>query len=443
MLLALAAAAASLSPLAAAPVAAQAFLPAHTTHIAAEIARSTPRELREFYAARANLPLWLGADGYPGPAADALLQLVQSSQFDGIDHRKLKPRDLARALERARSGKPGDLAKAELALSHTFASYVVAMRRAPRAEMIYESAAVTPAVPTFTAALAAAASARSLETHLAAIGWMHPLYAPMRAALLSPGLSEDQRGIVWSNLERLRALPADPGERYVLIDTAGARLWMYEGGKPVDSMKVVVGKVEDATPMMAGFIRQAVVNPYWNVPTDLARERVAANVLQQGLSYLRAGGYQVLSDWSDEARVIDPKTVDWQAVFDGAEQIRVRQLPGSNNFMGTVKFVFPNDHGIYLHDTPDKHLLAEAARQHSAGCIRLEDAQRLGRWLMGKPLPRNLKGPEQRIALPELVPVYITYLTARPENGRIVFSDDSYGRDRFGPGRRLATSRSR
>jgi murein L,D-transpeptidase YcbB/YkuD len=108
----------------------------------------------------------------------------------------------------------------------------------------------------------------------------------------------------------------------------------------------------------------------------------------------------------------------------------VRQLPGKGNFMGKVKFMFPNEQGIFLHDTPDKQLLKEDARQLSSGCVRLEDASRLGRWLLGKPLPTRVKAPEQRIELPQLVPVYITYLTAMPEKGGgIAFRNDVYVRD--------------
>ena len=107
----------------------------------------------------------------------------------------------------------------------------------------------------------------------------------------------------------------------------------------------------------------------------------------------------------------------------------MRQLPGKGNFMGNVKFTFPNDEGIYLHDTPDKALLKEEVRFASSGCIRLEDATRLGTWLYGK-MPAPKKGAvEQVVPLKQPVPVYITYLTAAPDEGRIVFRDDLYNRD--------------
>ena len=107
----------------------------------------------------------------------------------------------------------------------------------------------------------------------------------------------------------------------------------------------------------------------------------------------------------------------------------MRQLPGGDNFMGKVKFEFPNAQGIYLHDTPDRQLLRLAERQLSSGCVRLEDAGRMHRWLMGAALPGRVREAEKVVPLPELVPIYITYLTAIPDAGQIAFRDDPYGRD--------------
>ena len=426
---------AALTPLGAAPVLAK---PASASQradpaVAAEIAKRADSDFRAFYAARAHRPLWIDRRGI-SPAAMALRDLLETAERDRLKPRKLRTRQLARALERAGSGEPDDLAKAELALSSSYVAYVKALRAAYRAPMIYESEALAPAVPTITAALQAAASAGSLEAHVRTMGWMHPLYAPLRAALGDHRLGDVQRDTIALNLDRVRAIPAYPADRYVLIDAASARLWMYEDGRPAGSMRVVVGKPDEGsqTPMMAGFIRYAIVNPYWNVPGDLVRSRIAWNVLDKGHAYLRDGGYQVLSDWHEEAKPVDPTKVDWRAVEAGTFAPRVRQLPGGSNFMGKVKFMFPNAQGIYLHDTPDKDLLRKDARQFSSGCVRLEDAQHFGRWLMKKPLPRRAREPEQRLELPEPVPVFITYLTAMPENDRVAFRGDVYGRDRPG-----------
>ena len=236
--------------------------------------------------------------------------------------------------------------------------------------------------------------------------------------------------IIETNLQRARALPADLGRRYILVDTAAARLSMYEDGQAVDSMRVIVGRPASQTPMLAAYVRFAVLNPYWNVPPDLVRSRIATNVLSQGRGYLANRGYEVLSGYDDNADIVDPATIDWQAVADGREEVRVRQRPGAGNMMGAVKFMVSNDLGIYLHDTPDRHLFAGADRRQSSGCIRLEDPQRLGRWLFGRTLVASSDQPELRVNLPEPVPVYVTYLTAAPTEDGIVFREDGYGLDR-------------
>jgi murein L,D-transpeptidase YcbB/YkuD len=137
----------------------------------------------------------------------------------------------------------------------------------------------------------------------------------------------------------------------------------------------------------------------------------------------------VLSSWDDSAQIVDPATIDWKGVADGRTEVRVRQLPGPGNAMGQMKFMFPNQFGIYLHDTPERELLAEASRLYSGGCVRLEDAPRLGRWLFGQPLEASSKQPELPVNMITPVPVVITYLTAVPSGSSIVYFDDIYGRD--------------
>lgn len=228
------------------------------------------------------------------------------------------------------------------------------------------------------------------------------------------------------NLERTRLLPG-PYVRHVVVDAASARLWYFSKGAQDGTMKVVVGAKESQTPMMAGMVRYATLNPYWNVPSDLVERKLAPKMLN-GASLTRLH-YEALSDWSANAQRLDPATIDWRAVADGRTELRVRQLPGGDNAMGKVKFMFPNDLGIYLHDTPSRDLLAKPARQFSNGCVRLEDAQRLGRWFFGKPLKADSDKPEQHEPLPQPVPVYLTYLTAVPLGDGVQFLPDVYGRD--------------
>jgi murein L,D-transpeptidase YcbB/YkuD len=136
-----------------------------------------------------------------------------------------------------------------------------------------------------------------------------------------------------------------------------------------------------------------------------------------------------MSDWTPDAKILDPATIDWKAVAEGKEEVLIRQLPGPHNSMGRMKFMFPNEEGIYLHDNPERELFSEASRLYSGGCVRLEDAPRLGQWLFGRPLEWERAGTEERVPLADPVPVYLTYLTAMPTSSGIAYFDDIYGRD--------------
>ena len=395
-----------------------------------ELRRQADTELAGVYAARDYRPLWLSSAGALEPAARRLVELIDTATIDQVDPAALRRAELTAAVEQAaRDASPAARAHAELALSRAFVDYVRAVRRAPAMAMTYEHQSLRPSLPDRDDALWAAASAPSLADYVDQMRWMHPLYAPLRQTAVTAEQSGAPDSAVLENLTRIRALPPMAKGRAILVDAASARLWMYEDGRPVDSMKVVVGKPSLPTPMLAGYVRHAIVNPYWNVPEDLVREKIVPNVLKRGVGYLKAGRYEVLDAWGADAQPVDPATIDWREVASGARDVRVRQLPGAGNAMGLVKFEFPNPLGIYLHDTPDKHLMLKEQRQFSSGCIRLEDAVRLGNWLMQAPLPAGGGDPERRVDLPQIVPVYVTYLTARPEGGTIARGPDPYNRD--------------
>jgi murein L,D-transpeptidase YcbB/YkuD len=242
------------------------------------------------------------------------------------------------------------------------------------------------------------------------------------------------------NMERAKRLPAPEEERrYVVVDAGGARLSMWENGRMVDQMKVVVGKSETATPMMAAYIKYASVNPYWNVPPELVKNLIAPRIVAQGVSYLTEREYQVLSDLGQDAKVLDPHTVDWQAVVDGRQEVALRRLPSPANSMGMMKFMLPNYFGIYLHDSPEKEHFTKNELWISNGCVRVEDYKRLAAFLFNGTIPKGSNPKvEEEVDLPRPVPVYMTYLTAAPTGDGIVFRPDPYGRDarlmeRFGP----------
>ena len=233
------------------------------------------------------------------------------------------------------------------------------------------------------------------------------------------------------NMERARRLPSPQEQsKYAVVDAAGARLSMWENGRRVDSMKVVVGKNETATPMMAAYIRHVSVNPYWNVPPELVRGLIAPRVAAQGISYLTDREYQVLADFSENPREIDPATIDWQAVADGRQEVRLRRLPSPANSMGMMKFMLPNYFGIYLHDSPEKDHFTKDELWISNGCVRVEDYQRFAAWLFNGRIPQGSSPKvEQDVPLPEPVPVYMTYLTVQATASGVRFLKDYYGRD--------------
>lgn len=204
------------------------------------------------------------------------------------------------------------------------------------------------------------------------------------------------------------SLEAPRQGRVVFVDAAAARLYMIEDGEVIDSMRVIVGK-GGATPTLKSTLHYATLNPYWYVPPDLARKIIAPNVLKQGASYLKANGYEVVSAFNRDAEVLSHKDVDWRAVAAGKATAFVRQRPGPTNSMGRMKFGFGNAAGIYLHDTPKKELFSQDQRDLSNGCVRLEDAPRLARWLLGRN-PVAADNPDQHVALPRPASIVITYL---------------------------------
>ncbi|MGQ0590147.1 MAG: L,D-transpeptidase family protein [Sphingosinicella sp.] len=427
-------------------------------------------EIAGFYRDRGFAPLWVTGSALRPEAGQLLAMLDEAGRDDP---------NLREAVAAARSGDPHRLTRADLLLSRAFADYVRTYHRAPeRNTMRYIDPGLAPETPGTGEALEVAAEAPSLAAHLEAVERINPVVEgltsglaayragwsrlpqihlpgrpsaealrrrlggiPLRefqrvhglpvtgnadaatVAALNHGASHYER-LIQANIERASAIPAHPNGRYILVDTASARLWMIEHGRIVDAMRVIVGKRAMPTPVMAGLIRYATLNPYWNLPPDLIRERARGGARAMARERL-----QVLSDWSPNARRLDPHRVDWRAVAAGRRLVNLRQTPGPHNMMGRIKFMMPNHLGIYLHDTPHRGLFRPTDRHFSSGCVRLEDAGRLERWLFNGRVPRPSGAPEQRVDLPEPVPVYIAYFTALPSRGGVVFVGDPYRRD--------------
>ncbi len=259
-----------------------------------------------------------------------------------------------------------------------------------------------------------------------------------RAAMAVP-VAERIRQIELA-MERWRWLPRDLGERYLLVNMAGFEMELVEQGQPTLQMRVIVGRPYRSTPAFASRLNHLVVNPYWNVPNKLAGLDILPEQRKDD-GYLARKQIRVFSDWSAEAVELDASRIDWAEVPVKPFPYKLRQDPGPQNSLGRIKFMFPNDFAIYLHDTPARGLFDKPSRAYSSGCIRLEKPVELAAHL----LQSGEQGPEaflpviqeridggdtQTIRLAEPVPIYLAYWTSWvARDGTLHFRDDIYGRD--------------
>lgn len=354
---------------------------------------------------------------------------LQKAGDHGLDPDDYLTPELIAALDAARTGNASALRRADTLLAAAFGRWAQDLA-VPRGIDLVETDPGA-AAPPFDGAgvLQAAAASEDLGAFLDALQHRHPIYDALVAARRSELAAGRDTAVLARNLARARALPAAPRGKHVVVDAAGARLWMYDGNARVGTMKVVIGRPDMPTPVMSGVIRHVVVRPYWNLPVDIVRDSIAPEVVRTGLQVIRERDLEILSDWTPTAQQVAARSVDWRAVAAGARELRVRQRPGPGNMMGRIKFMLPNDLGIYLHDTPKRSDFAQGDRAKSSGCVRVEDAGRLAQWLFDGESPMAKKGVDRTVDLPKPVPVYISYFTVSPDAEGAVRVADIYGRD--------------
>jgi L,D-transpeptidase YcbB len=416
--------------LSAAPAFAQAGASAPTAAQGAAVPAATA--VASYYETWHAQPIWFRG-GAESPAVAQLVAILQRAPFDGFAAGPQLAAQVQAAAAQARSGNAADMAAADRTLSTAWVQYVQQVKR-PTAGMIYAYPVLQPQGSRTDQILLTAAAAPSLERYLVATSTVNPIYAQLRdtawaQAQAGGNLTPDPR--LLANLDRVRSLPATG--RFLLVDAGSSILTLYQNGQPIDSMKIITGTKELPTPLIASVMYYITYNPYWHAPDHLVRKTIAPNVLKLGLSYFKSHGYDVIDEWSEHAKVIDPKTIDWKAAAAGTLHLKIRQDPGPLNSMGILKFPFPNPEDIYLHDTPDHEKFGKANRNLSNGCVRVEDARRLGRWLLGHDPVSPGSDAETRVQLPQGTPVYLTYITAKAGDGKLTYLPDLYGWDRAPP----------
>jgi L,D-transpeptidase YcbB len=243
-------------------------------------------------------------------------------------------------------------------------------------------------------------------------------------------------------LERLRWVPHAAEGRVIFVNIPMFHLWSWDrmsaAAAPVADMDIIVGRaLETATPVFSGDLSYVVFRPYWNIPPSIATDEILP-AIEKDPSYLRRQNMEIVQGASDDGALPVEATRDnLQLLREG--KLRVRQRPGPQNALGLVKFMFPNEHNVYLHSTPAPELFDRARRDFSHGCVRVADPVALGAWIMNEQewTPSQVEaamtsGADSRVVnLAEPVQVILTYVTAMvwPEDGSMRFAADIYKHD--------------
>lgn len=239
-------------------------------------------------------------------------------------------------------------------------------------------------------------------------------------------------GQLQTNLVRLQAMSGDLGSRFVMVNIPAISIEAVENGRVVQRHAAIVGKTDRQTPIVNSKITNLNLNPYWHAPESIVRKDIIP-LMQKDPQYLAKNDIKILRPDGSE---VPPESIDWNT--DEATRYLLRQEPGANNAMASVKINFANPHAVYLHDTPQQSLFSKLMRFESSGCVRVQNVRDLIVWIARdepgwdrQTIERIIAArTRQDINLSNPVPIYLTYITAWATDPSVVqFRDDIYGRD--------------
>ena len=285
--------------------------------------------------------------------------------------------------------------------------------------------------PTYDKGLAAVIRRRQAEAGLVPDG----IVGPKTLAMLNGSSLESQVADIVLNMERWRWMPRELGAFHIRVNIPQFRLDVIRNGRSVHDARVVVGKTTNKTPVFSDEMEHMIVNPYWNVPHSILRNELLPSIRRNPRGYFARRRFEVVRLSGGRARKVDPASVNWSAAAAG--KYRVRQRPGTGNALGRIKFMFPNRHSVYLHDTPSKSLFDKDYRAFSHGCVRVQDPFGLADVLLqsepdwsGDKVRALVGGSQRRIELSRPIPVHLIYFTMTVDpNGTAIRHPDVYGYD--------------
>ena len=242
------------------------------------------------------------------------------------------------------------------------------------------------------------------------------------------------------NISRLRSEVKDFGDEYIIVNIPDFRMSFVKSGGDVLGMRVVVGRKRNPTPIFSSSMKYFEINPYWTVPSSIVKKEMLHRI-QEDPDYLTSRGFKMYRSWKNGQKAADPFNVDWWQYSDDSNiPYHFVKEPGKGNPLGFVKFMFPNSHAVYMHDTDEKRFFKSPVRAYSHGCIRLQRPQELLEYITTNYTNQSLDEIEKlkdskknhSIRLNRYIPVHIRYFTAwANEDGGVSFRDDIYGYDKI------------
>ena len=235
------------------------------------------------------------------------------------------------------------------------------------------------------------------------------------------------------NLDRTREVFATRRDDFLLVNIPAFTVTLFRDGEASVMTRVIVGETDMQTPLFEAPLKFVVLNPTWTVPRKIASEELLPKI-QNDVSYLSRNAYDVMDR---DGNAVDPADVEWTSLNKNNFPYTLVQQPGPGNELGRIKFLFPNDYGVCMHDTPTKALFARDSRAFSHGCVRLQDPVDFAGHLLApegwtdEQIAMRLDAKETyTIALAEPLPVVLVYLTAEADDdGTVYFYRDIYERD--------------
>jgi len=250
-----------------------------------------------------------------------------------------------------------------------------------------------------------------------------------RTVAVLNGAHRDVEGEIIANMEMWRWMPRNLGQDYILVNVPEFKVRVFRHGQKVHEARVVVGKATNQTPIFSGELQYLVVNPYWHVPESIKVKEMLPEIQADPAGYFSRHGYEVTWD----GQLIDPTRVIWDE--NAVKAVGIRQVPGEANALGHIKFMFPNQHAVYLHDTPLRSLFNRDVRAFSHGCVRVDDPMAFAdavlqgdpEWTVPK-LQAMFGGDEKRVDIATHLKVHLAYFTAFVDDGgKLQIRDDIYG----------------